>query len=119
MATKYGIELRKIRIERGENLLHMSNRIGISASYLSSIENGSRKIPEDLTKKIVKLYFLTIDEQTKLEEAENLSIDEVNIRLNSLNKEQKKLALLLSRKLPTLENAEDFIELLLKGEDNE
>lgn len=119
MATKYGIELRKIRIERGENLLIMANKLGISPSYLSSIENGSRRIPEEFTKKIMGLYFLTNDEKTNLEQAENLSIDEVNIRLSNLNKDQKQLALLLSRKLPTLENAEDLIHLLLKEEGDE
>lgn len=69
--------------------------------------------------KIMGLYSLTNDEKTNLEQAENLSIDEVNIRLTNLNKEQKQLALLLSRKLPTLENAEDFIHLLLKEEGDE
>jgi len=41
MLCALGKELRKIRIERGELLLDMANRIGIRPALLSGIENGN------------------------------------------------------------------------------
>jgi|LSQX01.2.fsa_nt_gb transcriptional regulator with XRE-family HTH domain len=114
MATKYGIELRKMRLERGETLRDMANKVGLSISYLSSIENGLRNIPSDLTKKIVEIYSLNKEEVIKLENAEKASVKEVKIKLESLNKEQKELALLLSRKLQDVDNAEELIKIILK-----
>lgn len=119
MATKYGIELRKIRLVRGENLQSMSEKAGISMSYMSSIENGIRKIPKDLTEKIIQIYKLNDKEVKKLIDAENESIDEISIDLIDLNNEQKELVLLLSRKLPNIKNSEELIKMILTEEDED
>jgi len=115
MATKYGIELRKMRVERGETLRDMANKVGLSISYLSSIENGLRNIPSDLTNKIVEIYSLNKEEVLKLQNAEKISVKEVSIKLDNLNKEQKELALLLSRKLQDVDNAEELIKIIKKA----
>ena len=71
MVTKYGIELRKIRVVRRETLQDMADKVEFSISYLSSIENGIRKIPKNLTKKIIKVYDdLTEEEIRTLKAAE-------------------------------------------------
>lgn len=114
MATKYGIELRKIRLVRNENLEMMSEKVGLSISYMSSIENGVRKIPKDLTKKIMNNYILSDKEILDLKEAEKESIEKVSISLIDLDSKQKDLALLLSRELPNINNTEELIKLILK-----
>ena len=99
MVTKYGIELRKIRVVRRETLQDMADKVEFSISYLSSIENGIRKIPKNLTKKIIKVYDdLTEEEIRTLKAAELESKEEVSIGLLNLNEKQKKLAMSLSRK---------------------
>ena len=40
--TSLGKFLRKLRIDRGELLRTMSNKLGISMSFLSSVENGKK-----------------------------------------------------------------------------
>jgi len=71
MVTKYGIELRKIRVVRRETLQDMADKVEFSISYLSSIENGIRKIPKNLTEKIIKVYEdLTEEEIRTLKAAE-------------------------------------------------
>lgn len=79
MVTKYGIELRKIRVVRRETLQDMADKVELSISYLSSIENGIRKIPKNLTKKIIKVYEdLTEEEIRTLKVAELESKEEVS-----------------------------------------
>lgn len=119
MATKYGIELRKIRLVRKETLQDMADKVGLSISYMSAIENGFRKIPKNLTKKILEKYNLNDEEIKNLKESENESIDEININLLDLNSEQKNLAFLLSRKLPELDNVDELIKIILKDDADE
>lgn len=40
--TSLGKFLRKLRIDRGKLLRTMSNKLGISMSFLSSVENGKK-----------------------------------------------------------------------------
>ena len=58
MVTEYGKLLRKIRIDHDEILKDMASKLEITAAYLSSIENGKRQIPINMTKTIVAKYKL-------------------------------------------------------------
>lgn len=67
--TPFGKELRKLRIDADEILLNMADKLGITAAYLSSIENGKRDIPKDFIKKISSVYSLSKDQIKVLETA--------------------------------------------------
>ena len=79
MVTNYGKILRKIRIDNGEILGDMADNLNISSAYLSSIENGGRTIPQDLTKKISEIYSLTPQQIQELEKAEIDNIKEIKV----------------------------------------
>ena len=49
MLTKFGKELRKIRIENDEILKDMADKLNVTAAYLSAVENGNRKVPDALS----------------------------------------------------------------------
>ena len=55
MVTSYGKILRKIRIDEGEILGEMAQKLEISSAYLSSIENGDRNLPDGFTEKISQI----------------------------------------------------------------
>ncbi|MDD6486197.1 MAG: helix-turn-helix transcriptional regulator [Spirochaetales bacterium] len=57
--------LRKLRIDNEQSLGDMAKRLDLSAAYLSAIENGKRKAPEDLKDNLFKAYNLS--EEQKLE----------------------------------------------------
>ena len=57
--------LRKLRIDNEQSLGDMAEKLGLSAAYLSAIENDKRKIPEDMKDNLFKAYSLT--EEQKLE----------------------------------------------------
>ena len=65
MATDIAKFLRKIRIDSDESLGDMADKIGLSAAYLSAIENDKRTAPEDMKENLYKAYSLS--EEQKLE----------------------------------------------------
>ena len=64
MLTEYGKFLKKLRVDVGETRAEMAEKLGISAVYLSFIENGSRGIPLTFSADVWEKYHLT-PEQTK------------------------------------------------------
>ena len=59
MLTKFGKELRKIRIENDEILKDMADKLNVTAAYLSAVENGNRKVPDAWVNTIVTKYTLS------------------------------------------------------------
>lgn len=63
--THIGKQTRKIRIDNEELLIDMANKLGISASYLSAIETGKRKTPDNFVSNIEKIYKITLLKKEK------------------------------------------------------
>ena len=54
MITEYGKFLRKLRIDQGQILKTMAEKLGVSSAFLSAVENGKKKIPKTREEKLVK-----------------------------------------------------------------
>lgn len=63
MLTDFGRILRKIRIDCDEILKDMTEKLNVSAAYLSAVEMGKRNIPEHWVNKIAEFYNLSKDEK--------------------------------------------------------
>ena len=83
MLTEFGKALRKIRIEREELLKDMATALGVSPAYLSAVETGKRRIPDDWVEKISVHYHLSQNERTDLSQAAENSAYEVKISLQA------------------------------------
>ena len=113
MATTFGKELRKIRIDKDETIHAMAKKLGISISYLSAIEAGSRKIPSDMVDKIIEKYHLNKERSDILRQAEAESSIEIEIDLSTVTAEQRKLVFALSRKLNDM-SEEECLDIINK-----
>ena len=82
--TELGKFLRILRINTGETAQQMSAKLGISASYLSTIENGKRNVPPDLEETVIAKYNLTDKEKEKLKNVVVKSTEMVKIDLTEL-----------------------------------
>lgn len=69
MATELGKFLRKLRIDADEILLDMANKLGVAPSFLSSVENGKRRMPSAWNARICELYALTDAQKAEFERA--------------------------------------------------
>ena len=59
MATQLGKLLRIVRINTGDSMRDMADKLDLSVSYLSAIENGKRNVPANLEEKIFEAYELS------------------------------------------------------------
>ncbi|MDC6293963.1 helix-turn-helix domain-containing protein [Ralstonia pseudosolanacearum] len=57
--TPFGKEIRKLRIEQGETMMEMAQKLGKSPSFLSSIETGRKSVPEGLVEQMASVYSLS------------------------------------------------------------
>ena len=58
MTTEIGKELRKLRIDRDERLLDMSERIKKSSAFISAVERGTKTPPAGFEDLVIKTYQL-------------------------------------------------------------
>ena len=119
MGTVFGKALRKIRINRDELLMDMAKKLEITSAYLSSIENGKRGIPQDMSKKIIKLYNLDADESKNLFTAEDESRKKVEFDFTNSDPSKKNIVLALARSFDELsdEQLQEIRNILDKRKD--
>lgn len=116
MLTDFGKELRKIRIDNNEFLKDMANKLGVTVSYLSAVENGKRDIPDEWLNKIINDYNLSKNEIINLKNALYISKQEVNISLSHLNDSRKQAAMSFAREFNDFsdEDINDILTMLKK-----
>lgn len=113
MATKFGKELRKLRIDEDVTIHDMAKKLNISISYLSAIEAGKRKIPDGMTEKIISYYHLNKERGEELRMAAIESSKEIEIDVSQITNEQRNLIYALSRKINEMSD-EDCLKILDK-----
>lgn len=69
--TEFGKAVRKARIDLGETLVSMSGAIGTSASFLSGMETGRKKITDEWVSKINSFFE---SRNRKVEDLEELAV---------------------------------------------
>lgn len=106
MLTELGKVLRKIRIDRNELLKEMSNKLGVTASYLSAVEHGKREIPSDWITKISRLYDLDEEMKGQLNFAADQSRSSITLKLDGVNAKTSTLVNAFARKFENLNQSD-------------
>lgn len=106
MLTQFGKFCRKLRIDRGELLKDMADKLGVTPSYLSAVETGNRNVPQDWFDKISIHYSLSAQERAELKEAIHNSQLTIKFNLAKMRDDEKDLVLAFARELKGL-NDED------------
>jgi len=90
-SNSLSVFLKKIRLNNNdETMTEMAERLNISGSYLSSIENGNRNMTEVMYKTICDVYKLDHFQQEELLFLKNLSSKKLNVQMDSLDANAKK-----------------------------
>ena len=95
--TEFGRLLRIIRINCGDSARDMAKKLNMSPSYLSTIENGKRKIPSDMEDLLIRAYNLSDKDKEKIRKATVESSSSVKIDLTDLAEKKKEIIFELSR----------------------
>lgn len=97
MVSDFGKELRKIRIDNGEVLKDMADKLKVTSSYLSAIENGKRAVPANFVGEIISLYELSEKRQEVLRLSYDNSLKTVSLDLDGKKFAKRELALKFAR----------------------
>jgi transcriptional regulator with XRE-family HTH domain len=95
--TEFGKFFRILRIENGEVLADAKKFLGVSVSFISSVECGKKPIPEDWYKKICEHYSLSQDKSIELMNAIDRSKSSLKLDLSKSNSLRKDVALQFQR----------------------
>lgn len=65
MATLYGIYIRELRARKNITMKQLASSLGVSPSYLSSLENGKKGIPNNVLLEKISSFFNLNEKQNK------------------------------------------------------
>lgn len=117
--TEIGKFLKKLRIDQGEVLLTMAQKLGVTPSFLSAVELGKKKMPYEWNLKIRSAYRLTPSQEDALDEAISASEKAVILDFGEASPNAKKLAVLFARSFSDLTDEQlDAIKKLMQNEEN-
>lgn len=120
MITPFGKFCRKLRIDNGELLKDMASKLGVTASYLSAVENGKRKIPLNWLHLISKIYSLNEQQISELKKAIEESQTVIKFDLREFTNEKKDILLAFAREHKNLDSADlEKILKILQGKEKE
>ena len=100
--TPLGKFLRKLRIDHNELLRTMAEKLGISMSFLSSVENGKKSMPSEWITKIANLYQLNDAQRMEFDQSVAESEKGIAVKFDGLSEEKKKISVAFARKIKTL-----------------
>lgn len=67
--TEFGKALKRLRLDRGELLKDMADKLGCGPAHLSGIEFGKRPVPAGMIARLAGIYGLDKEQAARLEEA--------------------------------------------------
>ena len=106
MLTKFGKELRALRLERDELLRDMADKLGVTVAYLSAVENGKRRIPDEWIQKISAIYNLSEEKEEKLQEYAYEDKNEIRINMEGITMDQRNLVYSFARRFQNLDTGD-------------
>ena len=102
MLTSLGRFLRKLRIDRNEILADMADKLSITASFLSAVENGKRSAATAWRNVLVKAYRLDTSEQAALDKAFVETVKEISIPAENERRSQVEVSFAFARRVADL-----------------
>lgn len=112
MSAELGRELKKLRIDEGLTLMEMAHKLGYSSAFLSSIENGKKRIPDAFLNQLVTAFARAKEEKNRYEILINKARKEVIVELKNASFKDAELATALARGFNQLSEAQK--ETILK-----
>lgn len=103
MITAIGKFLRKMRIDHGEILKDMADKLQVTASYLSAVENGKRVFPDEWEDMLDGFYRFDVYQRREFKKAIVDSKEAYELQLQNVEKPNRELAYVFARKFKDLD----------------
>ena len=86
--TAFGIEIRKLRLDKRMRLLDLADKLGKSPAFVSAIETGRKPIPDNFVREVAAVMNLSTEELSKLRKAADRTRKYVTIERLPENKRE-------------------------------
>ncbi len=104
MLTELGKFLKKLRVDRNEVLKDMAGKLGVTASFLSAVENGKKRMPSEWNGKLCAAYSLDSDNRKLLTAAIADTEASIDLKLVDLPSANRELAVFFARRFSVLDS---------------
>lgn len=95
--TKFGKFVRKLRIDRGEYLKDMAEKLDVKPSFLSMVETGLKNVPSSWHEKLITLYSLNASERDELGRSIEESKTSIKIDLKNASNLKRQTSIVFAR----------------------
>ena len=114
--SRLGVFLRKLRIEHGEVLMDMAQKLHVSSAFLSAVETDRKSAPLTWVDVIAEEYDLNAKQRAELREGVNESIKQVRLDVGESPANRRDCALAFARRFDSLsdQDVQMLMELLEK-----
>ena len=121
MLTSLGRFLRTLRIAEGEILKDMAEKLEVTVSFLSAVENGKKHMPSSWNVKICNLYNLNEAQKKDFTSAIAETENAIEMDFVGANIRNRELAVSFARKFSDIDEtqAEAIRKILSGGKHNE
>lgn len=110
--TPFGRRLREFRAERGITQKEMATALGVSAAYLSALENGHRGAPSwNFVQRVIGYLNIIWDDAEELQSLARRSHPRIAIDTSALAPEATELSNLLAERIADLSRS-DLTEII-------
>lgn len=118
MLTKFGEYMRILRIKRNLVMKDTAVSLDVTTPFLSAVENGKKKIPDDWFEKLSAIYDLESQDKKDLMVAIEQSQSKITLNLENCNEKQKELVFQFQRSFPNIDEdtTKQIIEILNRKE---
>jgi transcriptional regulator with XRE-family HTH domain len=117
MTTQLGKELKKLRIDLGVTLMGLSQIVELSPAFLSAIETGRKRVPDNFLDTLAAKIPAVARERQRYEVLVNQARNEVRMPLDTANYQDAMLATEFARRFGSLSEGEKLrLNSILKGE---
>lgn len=104
--TDFGKFLRNFRMDNGERLKTMAEKLQVAPSFLSAVENGKKPMPSNWVEKISSEYNLSREQRTELQNSVCKTNGQVTIDITDLSEDNVELAFSFAQRLGSLNGKE-------------
>jgi transcriptional regulator with XRE-family HTH domain len=114
--TALGRAVRKLRIDKGETLKKMADALNVSPAFLSAVEIGRKKAPDELVSKIAMHFSLDEERASELHKAAAADRNQYRISIKTASAEAREVVSAFARRFEQLDAEElrKLKEILMK-----
>ncbi|MGI6107405.1 MAG: helix-turn-helix domain-containing protein [Lachnospiraceae bacterium] len=118
MRTSLGRILRNLRLDNNQILKDMADVLEVSSAFLSAVENGKKKMPDDWVDKLAVEYHLDDDQKEGLRNAAMESQKTISLDISGASPVAKQLAVSFARNFNDMdENTTKKLMNILKNKE--